>query len=144
MNLIWLLVPVIVGATTPIVLQMAVQMAKSVGHMESAVVLHAVGALVGLAWVGLGLRGAGFTHLAEVPWWAWLGGAIGVCGMAALNRAIPEIGVATFVGLNLAAQLVIALLVDRRGWLGAEVREIGLSHGLGAVLLVMGAVLISR
>ncbi len=143
MNLVWLLVPVIVGAATPLVLQMAVEMAKSIGHMESAVVLHVVGAIVGLIWVGVGLRGAGFTQLVEVPWWAWLGGAIGVCSMAALNRAIPEIGVAAFIGVSIAAQLSVALLVDRGGWLGADIREIGLSHGLGAAFLVAGAVLIS-
>jgi len=143
MNLVWLLVPIIVGAATPLVLQMAVEMAKSIGHMESAVVLHVIGTAVGLAWVGIGLRGAGFTHLAEVPWWAWLGGAIGVCSMAALNRAIPEIGVAAFIGVSIAAQLSVALLVDRGGWLGADIREIGATHGVGALLLVAGAVLIS-
>ncbi len=143
MHFTWLLVPIIVGAATPLVLQMAVEMAKSIGHMESAVVLHFIGAVVGLAWVGLGLRGAGFTHLVEVPWWAWLGGAIGVCSMAALNRAIPEIGVTAFVGVSIAAQLSVALLVDRGGWLGADIREIGVTHGIGAALLVAGAVLIS-
>ena len=144
MNPLWFVVPVVVGALTPVVLQMSVQMASRVGHMESAVVLHLVGTLAGVGWMVVGFRGAGFTQLPAVPWWAWLAGIIGVSSLAAVNRALPETGVAAFVGVSLAAQLTMALLVDKAGWLGAEVRPIGWGHAVGVLLLVAGGVLVSR
>ena len=144
MNPLWFGVPFLIGAMTPVVLQMSTQMARRIGVMESAVVLHIVGTLAGLVWLAVGLRGAGFDRLPDVPWWAWLGGVLGVSSLALVNRALPETGVAAFVGLSLTAQLTVALMMDRSGWLGADIRPVGTSHLVGGVLLVIGGILISR
>ena len=62
--------------------------------MESAVILHVVGTVVGLADGG-GLCGGGFTDY-EYSMVAFLAGAIGVTCLAAVNRTVPIVGVATF------------------------------------------------
>ena len=144
MNPLWFAVPLIVGAMTPVVLQMSAQMADRIGDMESAIILHIVGTVAGLAWWILGLRGAGVQHVSEVPWWAWLAGVIGVSSLAAVNRALPETGVGAFVGVSLAAQLTMALWMDKAGWLGAEIRPIGWTHILGVGCLILGGVLVTR
>jgi len=144
MNPLWLVIPILVGLSQPLIMQMCVRVSRATGDMESAVILHLVGTLVGLGWMGLGLRQAGFSGVGNIPWWAFLGGAIGVSCMAAMNRTIPVVGVASFCALAVAGQLIMALLFDRYGILGAEVREISLHHWLGAALLAVGAFLVSR
>ena len=140
----WWTVPVIVGLMQPILWLMNLRLAKDSGDMEAAVLLHVVGTLVGLAWIGVGLKGQGFGNLSAVPWWAWLGGAIGVTCMAGMNRAIPFIGVAAALALTVAAQLGAALLVEHFGWLGAELKVASWDRWMGAGLLVVGAWLVTR
>ena len=140
----WFLVPILVGLFQPLLWQMNLRLARSSGDMEAAVLLHAVGTVVGLAWVLGGLRGQGFGQVGTVPWWAWLGGAVGVTCMAAMNRAIPVVGVAAALALTVGAQLLAALLFEHFGLLGATVRIISPERLLGAAMLALGAWLISR
>lgn len=144
MKSLWLMIPLGTGLLIPVLVQMNLRMARSIGDMEAAVLLHGVGVVAGVAWMGVGLRGAGFGGVGAVPWWAWLGGVIGLTGMAAMNRAIPEVGVASAVAVNVAAQLVAALLFEQWGLLGAELHVATPSRWLGAALLVLGAWLIHR
>ena len=144
MNIWWLLVPVVVGLAHPILLQMCVRVTEETGDMESAVILHVVGTVVGLGWMGVGFRGGGFGGMGSVPWWAFLAGAIGVTCLAAANRTVPIVGVATFCALAVASQLVMALIFDRYGLMGAELRDVNLSHWVGVGMLAVGAFLVSR
>ncbi len=144
MNPVWLLVPILVGIGHPVFLQMSVRMSRVVGEMEAAVVLHVAGAFIGLLWMGVGLRGDGLSFIGQVPWWAYLAAVIGVTSLAAVNWTLPIIGVATFCALAVASQLIVALLFDRYGLMGAEVRHVGLSHWVGVSMLVGGAFLVSR
>ena len=144
MNPLWYLVPIVVGLAHPIILQMSVRVSRHTGDMESSVILHLVGAIVGSIWFLIGIRGSGYSGLSQIPWWAYLAGAIGVTCLAATNRTLPVVGVATFCALAVASQLVIALFFDRHGLMGASIREIGASHWLGVCCLVVGAFLVSR
>ncbi|MCB9766359.1 MAG: DMT family transporter [Alphaproteobacteria bacterium] len=140
----WLLVPLAVGLAQPVIWQMNLRVAEKTGVMESAIVLHVIGTAIGLGWFLGGVRGAGFGGLGAVPWWAWAAGALGVSGMAAMNRAIPEIGVATALALTVAAQLSFALVFEHYGLLGAEVRPAMLGRWVGVGLLAVGAWLVTR
>ncbi len=139
----WLMVPVVVGASQPLLWEMNLRVARRLGDMEAAVALHVVGAVVGLGWLAAGLRGPGLAQAARVPWWAWLAGAVGVTGMAAMNRAMPRTGVAAALALAVAAQLGAALLAERLGWTAAA-QPVAPSRWLGAALLAVGAWLVSR
>ena len=87
-SVLWLSIPIIVGLSQPLIWQMNLRMARHTGNMESAVILHIVGAVFGLSLAMGGLRGGWEGGLSAVPWWAWLAGAIGVSCMAMMNRAI--------------------------------------------------------
>ena len=85
----YLLLPLLVGLSQPVIWQMNVRASKIVGEMESAVILHVVGSLVGIAWVFGGARGdASFAAMAQIPWWAWAGVGTGVAMAARLPRAL--------------------------------------------------------
>ena len=88
----WLLIPILVGLAQPVIWQMNVSLAKATGEMESAVLLHVVGTVVGLGWMSVGLRQAGFGGTLSAPWWALLGGAIGVTAMAGMAGTAAEAG----------------------------------------------------
>jgi transporter family-2 protein len=142
---VWLLIPLAFGVAQPVLWLMNQAVARAVGHMESALVLHVVGTVVGMAWLSVGLRGqGGWTELSALPWWVFLAGALGVTGMAGMNRAIPEVGVAACLAALVASQFGFAVLCEHYGWMGSEVRPATLGKCLGAVMLAVGAWLVSR
>ncbi|HCH64320.1 MAG: hypothetical protein CL927_08245 [Deltaproteobacteria bacterium] len=144
MHPIWLLIPLLVGAVQPVVWQMNVRLAKFTGEMESAVLLHVVGTIVGLGWMSVGLRQAGLGAALSAPWWALLGGAIGVTAMAGMNRAIPEVGVGAAIALTVASQLVAAVVFEHFGLMGSLQRPATLARLAGVLLLALGAWLVTR
>ena len=140
----WLLIPLLVGVAQPVVWQMNVRLAKATGEMESAVLLHVVGTVVGLGWMSVGLRQQGFGETLSAPWWALLGGAIGVTAMAGMNRAIPEIGVGAAIALTVASQLAAAVVFEHYGLMGSMQRSITAPRLVGVALLAAGAWLVTR
>jgi len=140
----WLLIPVLVGLAQPVIWQMNVRLAKVTGEMESAVLLHVVGTVVGLGWMSVGLRQSGFGGTLSAPWWALLGGAIGVTAMAAMNRAIPEIGVGAAIALTVASQLLAAVVFEHFGLMGSDHRPATWTRLAGVLLLAVGAWLVTR
>ena len=144
MNPLWFAVPIVVGFCHPIILQMSVRVSRLTGEMESAIVLHIIGAAVGFLWFFSGYRGLGFVSLKAIPWWAYLAGAIGVTCLAATNRAMPMIGVAGFCAIAIASQLLMALAFDHFGLMGATTKSIGITHIFGAFCLVVGAICVTR
>lgn len=141
---LWLVVPLVVGLSQPIIWQMNIRLARHTGDMESAVILHIVGTVFGMSLILGGMRGSWEGGLAAVPWWAWIAGAIGVSCMAAMNRAIPEIGVGAALAMAVAAQMVAALVFENNGWMGATMKVATWDRWLGAGLLALGAWLVSR
>lgn len=141
----WPLIPLFAGFCQPLIWAMTLRLTRHTGALEASAILHVVGALAGGLLLLVGLRGApGLTGAGGAPWWAFLGGAIGVSLMAGLNRAIPVVGVALSTALLVAAQLGFSLLFEHYGWLDLPRNPATLSRGVGAVMLVVGAWLISR
>lgn len=142
---LWFLLPVVVGLTQPVIWQMNLAVAQRTGIVESAIVLHLVGTVVGIGWLLAGARGApGLAGLGAVPWWAWFAGALGVTGMAVMNRTMPVMGVSAALAVLVASQFGASLLVEHLGLLGAPLREASLSRCAGVLLLAGGAWLMSR
>src|ERR1041384_5232727 len=82
--------------------------------------------------------------LAAIPWWAWLGGALGAFYVASSTVVAAELGTASLLGLALAGQLATALVIDHFGWLGMPEHPITWVRGAGVVLLGCGVWLITR
>ena len=78
------------------------------------------------------------ARLGHAPWWAWLGGLLGSAYIIFANIAVPRIGLAVFAAAVVAAQTVLALVIDRFGVLGLHERAITPGRVVGAVLLVAG------
>jgi transporter family-2 protein len=91
---------------------------------------------VGLAWPGS-------QRLAAVPWWAWLGGAMGGAYVLATLFLAQRLGAALFTGLTVTAAIVTSVLLDHYGWVGFAPHAAGPWRILGCLLMVGGLALIS-
>ena len=113
----------------------------------SAVVSFAVGGLLLVILMGLGLfggTGAGLPAFRLAPWWAFLGGVCGAVYVVASVVAVPRIGAAATVCATVLGQQVISLLFDTFGWLGVPRTPLTPGRVVGAVLLFAGVVLMQR
>jgi transporter family-2 protein len=82
--------------------------------------------------------------LAEMPWWAPLGGLVGAFAVVAGLLFVGMVGAGTFAGLTITANILMSLVIDRYGWFGMEVHDLSGGRIAGAALMVAGITLISR
>ena len=82
--------------------------------------------------------------LAEMPWWAPLGGLVGALQVYAGLTLVQKVGAGPFVGLTVTAALLTSLAVDHFGLLHMPVHAINPARVIGALLLVGGVALIAR
>lgn len=86
----------------------------------------------------------GIAAAAREPVWLWTGGLISAFIILAITVGPPRIGVTATIALVIAGNLVMAALIDRFGWLGAEPVPLDWPRVLGIVLLAAGAALTLR
>jgi len=82
--------------------------------------------------------------LGQVSAWAWLGGLIGAAYVVGSLHLGPRIGATLLLALILAGQMAMSLVVDHFGLLGFPHHPVNLPRLAGAVLLVVGALLIVK
>lgn len=81
--------------------------------------------------------------LTTVPWWGWLGGALGFGFVAAMIYTAEDLGSALFIGLTVTASTVLSVPLDHFGWLGFAQHTAGPGRLLGALLMIVGVALIA-
>jgi bacterial/archaeal transporter family-2 protein len=82
--------------------------------------------------------------LAQMPWWAPLGGVVGAFAVIAGLLFVGKVGAGPFAGLTITANILMSLLIDRHGWFGMQAHDLSGGRIAGAVLMVAGISLISR
>ena len=115
------------------------------GPVLAAAISFVVGTLVLLVVVLMAREGVpSFSNLAGAPWWAWAGGFLGAFYITASINLTPRLGAVTTVGFIIAGQVVMSVVVDRFGLLDLPVRLITFPKLGGAILVIVGAVLVLR
>ena len=82
--------------------------------------------------------------IADMPWWAPLGGLVGAFAVVAGLLFVGQVGAGTFSGLTITANILMSLLIDKYGLFGMSAHELTAGRIAGAVLMVAGIGLISR
>ena len=82
--------------------------------------------------------------LAEMPWWAPLGGVVGAFAVIAGLLFVGKVGAGAFAGLTITANILMSLAIDRFGLFGMQVHELNACRIVGAALMVTGITLISK
>ena len=78
-----------------------------------------------------------------VPW-HWIGGLFGAFFISATVYVAPRLGATTMIGLVLAGQLSVSLILDHFGLIGYAQKSITWQRVLGAFFVGGGAFLIRR
>lgn len=88
---------------------------------------------------GLGISGG---EVADAPWWVWSGGILGVAFLTANLLLFPHLGAVETVIMPVLGQLAMGLIIDTAGWFGSPHHPFGVIRLIGAVLVLMGAILV--
>ena len=95
-----------------------------------------------VAVIALGERVPSWKVIAGVPWWAWSGGVFGAAFILLAILLLPSLGAATLFALVIAGQVLAAVTLDHFGALGLTPHPVSTARLVGAVLLIVGVVLI--
>ncbi len=105
----------------------------------------AVGTLVLFIYILLtGVPLSGLLSVKNAPPVALIGGLLGAFFVSVMATIIPRVSVALAFSVAIAGQMLVTLLIDHFGWLGATEKPINLWRVLGAVFVTLGVVLIRR
>ena len=122
-----------VGLQSPL----ASMLTQRLGTFESVFIVHFGGALV--AALPLLFWGGGkLSQWRSVPWYAWTAGAFGLVVISAISYMIPRIGVAGSIITIVSGQLLVGMILDHFGWLGADVRPLDATRLIGIGIVLFG------
>ncbi len=76
------------------------------------------------------------------PLWMWLGGACGAAAVFGNAWLIPLVGAGAFFMAYLLGQMSLSLLMEWRGWMGADRKNISLLQLAGIALMLAGVAMI--
>ena len=79
-----------------------------------------------------------------VTWFTWLAGGLGVFYIMVSILAFPRIGPALTFALVVGGQMIMALLLEHFGLLGAQQNSINLWRILGVALIIGGVIIIRK
>ena len=79
-----------------------------------------------------------------VPWWGWIGGALGAAFVLMTVLVIPRAGAAATLGAGVAGQLLASVVLDSFGLLGVARHQLTVPRVAGVLLLLGGVVLVQR
>ena len=119
----------------------AVLARASGGLIAAACISFAIGLVGCLLLAGVTGEWPAWSRVPEVPWYAYLGGIIGVFYLLATAWSVPQIGVLSVLISVILGQMVAALVLDHFGALGLTVREISWQRLAGVGLVALGLVL---
>src|ERR1700721_2581764 len=81
--------------------------------------------------------------LAQMPWWAPLGGLVGAFAVTAGLLFVGKVGAGAFAGLPITANILMSLVIDKFGLFGMDIHALSVGRVVGGALLVTGIALIS-
>ncbi len=124
------------GGTLPVQAGINARLAGWVGGpIRASMISFAVGTVVLFVLALVATRGVVNTgRLDEIPWWAWLGGAVGAGHVA--STVAPRLGALNLFAAVIFGQLVCSVLLDHFGVL---YRAHALNPGRIAGVVLLGA-----
>lgn len=84
------------------------------------------------------------SEAAAVPWWAWLGGFFGAFNIAVSIYLAPKLGAVALAISVVCGQVIASIFYEQHGLLGYPKLEITPHRIMGAILLVLGVIMVSK
>ena len=122
------------------------QLKKSLHDPIGALVINYVLGLVSVVLVALAMRVPipAAEKGSSVPWWAWMGGVLGILYGLSVVFLASQMGAAVLIATVVTGQLVFSVVVDHFGWVGFEVHRASPLRIVGCALMVAGLALIAK
>ena len=128
-----------VGLQSPL----ASMLSQRLGIFESVFIVHLGGAILALIPL-LFYSGGRLSQWRSVPWYALCAGIFGLVVIGAISYMIPRVGVAASITTVVAGQLLVGMLLDHFGLLGASERALDLTRVSGMIVVLVGVWLTVR
>jgi len=80
-------------------------------------------------------------NLANIPWYLWFGGCLGVYAISISIYAAPKLGFLTLSGLIIFGQIAMSMMIDQFGLLGTDKTPVNWQRLLGGVVIFIGVLL---
>jgi bacterial/archaeal transporter family-2 protein len=143
MALVFLVLALLAGGALPFQAGINARLATFVGGpIRASAISFAVGTVVLVVVSLIATRGVVSTgRLGSVPWWAWLGGAVGAGYVASTVAAAPRLGALNLFAAVIFGQLACSVVLDHYGVLYRE-HPLNAGRIAGVVLLATGVALV--
>jgi transporter family-2 protein len=141
-----ILVAILVGLVLPLQAGVNAQLRTQVGHpLVAAFISFLVGTVaLAIALVVARIPAPPARTLAGTPGWLWTGGLLGAGYIAVAVVLAPRLGAATLIASVVTGQMLASIVLDHFGWVGFAQHPLTPARGLGALLVVVGVILIRR
>jgi transporter family-2 protein len=113
------------------------------GTRESIFITYGGGGLLAFLAISA-VRGGNLSAWQEVPWYALSAGVLGLVIVGAIGYTVPRLGLSTVFTIIVAAQFIIATVIDHFGLLGAAARPFEAYRLAGIAFLILGVSLMTR
>jgi transporter family-2 protein len=142
-NSFYLVVALATGAAMAVQALANSRLRFAIGTPLWAAIAQFIVGLAALAVIAVAMRqpSADTSGLSRMPWWGWIGGAIGALFIVVSIVLTPRLGTALTLATMTVGQLLAALVLDHYGWLGAPVIRMSLPRLAGAAFLLAGIAL---
>ena len=144
-KVLWQLAAVLSGCLSAVVGAILASLGQVIGSaIQATTVLFAIATVVMIVFCCINgsiikMKKAFTTN---APWWIWMGGILGAIIVYGNAWLIPLIGVSVFMMALLIGQLLLSLLMERNGWLGAPKKHISWVQLAGILIMLAGVFLI--
>lgn len=113
--------------------------------IQAAFISFSVGTIV-LGLIALKQNEPWFINegFSDIPWWAWIGGALGAFNIAMTIYLVPKLGALALAISIVGGQVIASLMYDQYGLLGYPKIELNWTRAGGAAFIILGIWLVSR
>ncbi len=144
-QVMWQLAAVLSGCLSAVVGAILASLGQVIGSaIQATTVLFAIatGVMIVFCCVNGSVIKVRKAFTTNAPWWIWMGGILGAIIVYGNAWLIPMIGVSVFMMALLIGQLLLSLLMERHGWLGAPKKHISWTQFAGILIMLAGIFLI--
>lgn len=144
-QVLWQLAAVLSGCLSAVVGAILASLGQVIGSaIQATTVLFAIATVVMIVYCCLGgsIVKTRKAFTTSAPWWIWMGGILGAVIVYGNAWLIPLIGVSAFMMALLIGQLLLSLLMERQGWLGAPKKHISWTQYAGIIIMLAGVFMI--
>src|SRR5689334_10788198 len=147
MKYLLMIITFFVGAIIPVQAILNTRLGRQIGGSLMGAFMSFFTGTVALFVLNLIVSNHAMMNLKQTitgPWYIWLGGLIGAIFVGYITWVNQQQGVALTFALVVSGQVFCSLFIDHFGLLGSAVRTITLEKIIGALLIIVGIILIKK